>query len=486
MKTGFKISPRTIIIGVIAIVLFIGAFALVRYLTVTMRAVAGIPGVSIVDNTDATPDASANLPTPVPEAPSIDLPPTWDGASRVTILLMGVDTEVVVDKNGQVSPDRVGPARSDTMILLTIDPQSKTAGMMSIPRDLWVNIPGYGYARINTAYYNGEANKLPGGGPALAMKTVEQVIGVPVQYYAQMEFWAFTRLVEDMGKVNVFIDKKIIIDPMGPGADKIMLSAGWHKLGGVEALGYVRQRHTEGGDVDRSKRQQNLIMAVRDHVMNPANFPTLLANAPAMYNEIQSGVRTNLTFDDIMRLGMLAKDIPPENIKRGVIDYTMVKLMDMTVNGEKQSVFKPISDKIRVLRDEIFNADGAIGPLAGKVASTGDSSPSTNPADLLALAKQEGATVIVLNGSKTNGLAQRTSNYLKSQGINVISIGNAQTPTSVSLIIDHRGKVNIIQYLKDVFKLNAGAQFTTQIDAAAAADIEIIVGDDWAATSPMP
>jgi LCP family protein required for cell wall assembly len=370
------------------------------------------------------------------------------------------------------------------MILLTIDPQSKTAGMMSIPRDLWVNIPGYGYARINTAYYNGEANKLPGGGPALAMKTVEQVIGVPVQYYAQMEFWAFTRLIEDMGKVNVFIEKKITIDPMGPGADKIMLSAGWHKLGGVEALGYVRQRHTDGGDVDRSKRQQNLIMAVRDHVMNPANFPTLLANAPAMYNEIQSGVRTNLTFDDIMRLGMLAKDIPPENIKRGVIDYTMVQLVDMTVKGEKQSVFKPIADKIRVLRDEIFTANGAIGPLADKYPSSDTSGGNT--ASSLDLAKQEGATVAVYNGSKTNGLAQKTSDYLKSQGINVISIGNAPSPTSVSQVIDHSGKVYTLQYFKELFKLNAGAQFVTKVDAAAPADIEIIVGDDWAASSPMP
>lgn len=274
MKTGLKISLRYIIVGVVALALFAGMFVLARYITVTMRAVAGIPGVSIVDNSanPGTPNAP-DLPTPEPVVPEVALPPTWDGASRVTVLLMGVDTELVVDDKGQVSPDRVGPARSDTMILLTIDPQTKTAGMMSIPRDLWVNIPGFGYGRINTAYYNGEASKLPGGGPVLAMRTVEQVIGVPIQYYAQMEFWAFTRLIEDMGKVDVFVEKKIIIDPMGPGADKIMLSAGWHKLGGVEALGYVRQRHSEGGDVDRSKRQQNLIMAVRDHVMNPANFP---------------------------------------------------------------------------------------------------------------------------------------------------------------------------------------------------------------------
>jgi polyisoprenyl-teichoic acid--peptidoglycan teichoic acid transferase len=464
MKTGLKISSRMIIVGVIALVLFAGTFFLARYLTVTMRAVAA------------------------PEAPDVALPPTWDGASRVTVLLMGVDTEVVIDQNGQVSPDRVGPARSDTMILLTIDPQTKTAGMMSIPRDLWVNIPGFGYGRINTAYYNGEANKLPGGGPVMAMRTVEQVIGVPVQYYAQMEFWAFTRLIEDMGKVNVFIEKKIVIDPMGPGADKIMLSAGWHKLGGVEALGYVRQRHTDGGDVDRSKRQQNLIMAVRDHVMNPANFPTILANAPDIYNEIQSGVKTNLTFDDIMRLGMLAKDIPPENIKRGVIDYTMVQLVDLVVNGEKQNVMKPIADKIRVLRDDIFTTNGTLGPLADKYPSSdiNSSANSNSSASVLELAKQEGATVAVYNGSTVNGLAQKTADYLKSQGINVISTGNAQSPSGATQVIDHSGKVYTLQYFKELFKLNAGAQFVTKIDASAPAEVEIILADDWAQSNPMP
>ena len=473
MKTGFKISPRLIIVGVITLALFIGAFVLVRYLTVTMRAVP-LPGAPIVptDTTSGTPNASG-LPTSEPVAPAVALPPTWDGASRVTILLMGVDTELVIDPNGKVSPDRVGPARSDTMILLTIDPQSKTAGMMSIPRDLWVNIPGFNYARINTAYYNGEANKLPGGGPVLAMRTVEQVIGVPVQYYAQMEFWAFTRLIEDIGKVNVFVEKKIIIDPMGPGADKIMLSAGWHKLGGVEALGFVRQRHTDGGDVDRSKRQQAVILAVRQQVMDPANFSTILANAPAMYNDIQSGVKTNLTFDDIMRLGMLAKDISPENIKTGVIDYKMVQLVDMMVDGQKQSVMKPISDKIRVLRDEIFTASGALSPMA-------------KGTDALDLAKQEGATVAVYNGSSVAGMAQKTANYLKSLGFNVVVADTASYQPGATQVIDHRGKLYALRYFKELFKLSAGTQIVNKYDPASAADIDIVLSDDWALSNPMP
>jgi len=459
-------------VGVIALALFEGAFVLTRYLTISMRAVAGIPGVNIVgaNNTEETPEAP-DVPTTEPEAPALELPPAWDGASRITILLMGVDTEVVV-KDGKVSPDRVGPARSDTMILLTIDPQSKTAGMMSIPRDLWTSIPRYGFGKINTAYYIGEAGKLPGGGPELAMRTVERVVGVPIQYYAVMEFWAFTNLIDDIGKVDVFVPKKIIIDPMGPGADKIMLSAGWHKLGGIEALGYVRQRHTSGGDVDRSKRQQDVILAVRDKVMNPANLPTLLANTPAIYKEIQSGIRTNMTFDDIMRLGMLAREIPQENIKHGVIDYTMVILDSVIVKGQAQSIFKPIPDKIRVLRDEIFTAKGVLSPLAN----------GSN----LELAKQEAADVAIYNSSRTASLDQKTADYLKSQGINGIADGNSTLYPGATRVIIHRSRLYTVRYFKELFKLNSGIQISIKYDPNAAADIEVILADDWAKKNPIP
>jgi LCP family protein required for cell wall assembly len=470
MKNVFKNYKSQIIIGVLAFVLFAGAFVSVRYITVTMQVVQGIPGVSLTTGTDATPSAPG-LPTEAPAAPAVDLPPTWDGASRVTILLMGVDTQPQLDSNGKISPDRIGPARSDTMILLTIDPLTRTAGMLSIPRDLWVNIPGFNYAKINTAYYNGEAFKVPGGGPELAMRTVEQVIGVPVQYYAQVEFWSFTQLIDEIGKIEVNVPKKIIIDPIGPGADKIMLSAGPHMLGGVEALGYVRQRHTQDGDVDRSKRQQAVIMAVRDKVINPANFSTMLANAPAIYKDIQSGVKTNLTFDEIMRLGMLAKDIAPENIKRGVIDYTMVQLDSLVINGQAQSILKPIPDKIRELRDQIFSVNGAVSPLA-----SGDS---------LTLAKEEGATISILNGSSVNGLAERTSDYLKSLGLNVVSASNSTKPSPVTYLIGHRIKLYAQNYFKALFSLNAGAQIATRLDPLAAADIDIILGESWATSNPM-
>lgn len=474
-----KFPLRQIILIVVGLALFVGTLFFARGITISW-CISPLPGIALTgcnagnepqftqtdDNSNNNSTELPDLPTPAPPVPQVKLPPTWDGASRVTVLLLGLDT-------ADGSADRAGPARSDTMMLLTIDPQTKTAGMLSIPRDLWVNIPGFGYGRINTAYMQGDASKLPGGGPALATRTVEQVIGVPVQYYAQIEFWAFTKLIDDIGKIEVFVEKKITIDPVGAGSDKIMLHAGMHLFGGVEALAYVRQRHTDGGDVDRANRQQQVLLGIRKKVLDPANFTTLVANAPQIYADIQSGVNTNMTFDEMMRLAMLAKDIPLESIKRGVINYDMVTLQNVTVKGETQNVFKPIPDKIRELRDQIFSIGGTMIPLA-----TGT--------DALDLVKQEAPTIAVYNGTYTQGLAASTSDYLKSLGLNVVIADSATTFPGATIVIDHRGRPYTLKYFQELFRLNAAIQIQSKFDPSAAADIEIILGPDWAASNPMP
>jgi LCP family protein required for cell wall assembly len=485
MKINFKPTVPQIILTVISVVLFVGMLFGVSYLVSTW-CVTPLPGIAVNGckggASSGGPNISNNtgsgapiLPTPEAVIPPPELPPTWDGASRVNILVMGLDTEAVVDITGKINPnpDRQGPARSDTMILLTVDPQTKTAGMISIPRDLWTNIPGFGYAKINTAYYDGEASKLPGGGPALAMRTAEQVLGIPIQYYAQVEFWAFSQFIDDIGKIHVFVPKKIMIDPVGPGADDFMLGAGFHDLNGSRALAYVRNRHTADGDVDRSRRQQDVIFAIRDRILDPQNFTNLVSNAPYLYGHVQDGVNTNLTFQDMMKLGVLVKDIPQEKIKRGIIDYTMVTLGKVTVKGEEESVVKPIPDKIRELRDEIFATGGAISPLA-------------KGTDALDLVKQEGATVSILNGSSVNGLANKTGDYLKGLGINVVSTGNPNQLPGYTMVIDHRGRPYMLKYLKELFHMNAGTQIVNKYDPAAPADIEIILWDDWALKNPMP
>jgi polyisoprenyl-teichoic acid--peptidoglycan teichoic acid transferase len=142
--------PTTVQFILIGLVLAaaVGAFFFARGFVACWRltALAGMPPVSCsgpattlpVTNAQGTPvQIGAAIPTA--NAPQVALPPPWDGASRVTIMIIGLDF-------GDWSADRAGPSRSDTMLLLTIDPVSKTAGMLSVPRDMWVNIPGFGYS----------------------------------------------------------------------------------------------------------------------------------------------------------------------------------------------------------------------------------------------------------------------------------------------------------------------------------------------------
>ncbi|MGC1375975.1 MAG: LCP family protein [Anaerolineales bacterium] len=488
MKINFKPTIAQIIVSAVALALFVGVFIGVNYLISTW-CITPLPGDAVSDCKGNVPVAGPTLlpgqtpdatlaPSPTPELaiPKADLPAAWDGASRVNVLVLGLDTAVTTDANGNILPssaDRTGPPHSDTMIVLTLDPQTKTAGMISIPRDLWVSIPGFGYSRINTAYADGVGAKLPGGGPALAMKTVEQVLGVPIKYYAQIDFWAFAKFIDDIGKIHVYVPKKIIVDPIGPGNDKWMFSVDWHWMNGARALAYVRNRHTANGDVDRSQRQQDVIMAIRDRVLSPDNLPLLVTGAPAVYKDLQAGIDTNLTFDEMLKLALLAKDVPLANIKRGLIDQTMFTFGNTTLGGQAADVLKPIPDKIRELRDTIFATGGAVSPLA-------------KGANALDLAKQEGASVIVLNGTGIPGLDIKTGSYLKSLGINVINNGTASQNPAVTKVIDHTGRPYMLKYLKELFGLSSSSQITSTYDPNAPADIEIILGGDWALKNPMP
>ena len=201
-----------IIFWIAAIALTIAGFFFVRGI-VTCWTATRLPGVTPAScgtsttgvdgpvlNEQGTPVATSvveGLPPPPVEIPGMSLPEPWDGASRVNILFLGLDYRDW--EAGEGAP------RSDTMILFTVDPLSKTAGIITIPRDLWVNIPGFGYSRINTAYSSGEGNKLPGGGPGLAIKTVEQLLGVPIQYFAQVDFLAFEEAIDAMGGLYICI-----------------------------------------------------------------------------------------------------------------------------------------------------------------------------------------------------------------------------------------------------------------------------------------
>ena len=415
-----------------------------------------IQGLALSDVPTNTPNAlgtiEPNMPLQMPGGPT---PQPWDGASRVTILVMGLDY-------GDWSADREGPSRTDTMILLTIDPLTRSAGMLNIPRDLWVEIPGFDYGKINTAYFLGEANKMPGGGPGLAVKTVEQFLGVPINFYAQVEFRAFERFIDDIGGVEIDVPAEIEVDPIGP-HNTVILKPGKQVLDGKTALAYARNRYTEGGDFDRAQRQQQVVLAIRDKILTLNMLPTLIQKAPILYQEVASGVNTNMTLQQAIQLAWLVQQIPMENIKKGVISPPEQVTFDKSPDG--LDILIPVPDKIRLLRDDIFTSTGPVSPAA----ATGD------PKKLM---EAENARISVLNGTYTAGLAANTMEYLKLQGINVAETGNAQELYEATTIIDYTGKPYTVQYLMQLMKVQP-THFYNSYDPNSQVDIVILLGNDW-------
>jgi hypothetical protein len=313
------------------------------------------------------------------------------------------------------------------------------------------------------------------------MQTVEGLLGVPIQYYAQIDFNAFVRVIDEMGGLDMHIREEIIVDPLGPGNTRT-LYPGVQTLDGATVLAYARNRHTEGGDFDRANRQQEVILAVRDQVLTFNMLPTLVAKAPALYKEVQSGVRTNMTLQQVVQLAILMQSIPSANIKRGVIGPPNQITYDTSPDG--QSIEIPVPDQIRLLRDEIFASGGPVGPAAAEAAVQAEN-PTAVPGDPVELAKQENARIVVQNGSSSEGLATRTAEYLRGQGLNVIGESNADQAYSQSTIIDYSGKPYTARYLVQLLGVDA-SRVVSRFDPQAQVDIEVILGSTFADSNPLP
>jgi LCP family protein required for cell wall assembly len=458
--------PALLKVGIISLLVIAAIFA--AYVAYTKAYdfflsfnVAKIPGLAIQAAATTAPSIDGTAaPTPIPSTSSDPVPVPWDGASRVTVLVMGLDY-----RDWEAGD---GPPRTDTMILLTIDPLTKTAGMLNIPRDLWVNIPGFEYGRINTAYPLGIAYNVPGGGPQQAMDTVESLVGVPIDYYAIIDFGAFEKFIDELGGINVTVYSDISVDPIGK-ANTVDLKPGNYLLNGPTALAYARARHTEGGDFDRAQRQQQVILAIRDRIveLGPAQ---VAARVPALYNELTAGIHTNLSLNDALKLGWLAMEIPMDNVKRGAIAPPNAVSFAQSPDGT-QDILVPVPDQIRLIRDQVF-------------ASSNMASPGLTSGDAGANMKAEGASIVVANGTYTEGLAQKTQTYLQSQGANVVGTQNNEY-TTYTQIIDYTGNPYTDKYLVDLMKISPN-NISLQYDPTSKVDVLVILGDDWAGSNPMP
>lgn len=378
---------------------------------------------------------------------------------RVTVLVMGIDER----------QSEQGPWRTDTMMVLTIDPTNNTAGMLSIPRDAWVEIPDYDglYATINTAHFKGDADNYPGGGgPTLAMKTVRYNFGIPVNYYVTVNFNAFITLIDYLGCVPISVPETIN-DPFypeadGPGYDPFYVEAGEHCMDAATLLKYARTRATYGGDFDRANRQQAVIRAIRAHILSTDQLTTLLRQSPQIYDELKDDIRTNLSLTQMIDLARLAARVPEENICSAVISAEYVD--ELVTLPDSRQVILLDRPKVRGLVHDIFTGTGRCTP--GLQA-------------LQAQATAENATVSIINGTAREGLATQTKDRLAGLGVNVASVGNAdRTDYQTTIIYVLTGKVNTAQLIARLLGLPDSAIVETS-DPNIPYDIHIILGADY-------
>lgn len=367
-----------------------------------------------------------------------------EGDGRINILLLGIG-----------GPGHEGPYLSDTMMVMSLDPQTKDVAMLSIPRDMWVPIPGYGSAKINAADAYGEAYHYPGGGGALAKTTVSKVFDIPIHYYIRVDFGAFKQSVDAVGGVDVNVDKALYDDlypdDRGGYTKPLSVSVGMQHMNGDLALKFARSRETTS-DFDRAHRQQLVLLALKQKALtvgtlsNPAKLSGLI-------DSVGDHVKTDLQPNEIKKLAEIAKDIDSNKVTQKVLDTSPDGLL---VNGNIGGGYVELPktgnfDAIRAFVHSFF-VDNYI--------------------------KSENARVEVQNGTTRNGLAATVGDMLKAYNYNVTKTATAPNQNyPATIIYDYTGgkKPYTVHYLENRFHVKVQKATPTADDQ----DIKIILGADY-------
>ncbi len=241
---------------------------------------------------------------------------TAGSEGRINLLLLGIDR-----RGGE------GWAyRTDTIMVVTLDPRNRAAGILSIPRDLQLAIPGHGQDRINTANVYGSRGGDPDGGPALLGATIESNFGIPIDGYLMVDFSAFERIVDTLGGIDVDVPK-VLHDtrypdprPGDPYAFKtIHFEPGLQHMDGSRALVYARSRMSTS-DFDRAKRQQLVLLAIRKKALSVSAIPRW----PKLAATVIDSVRSDLNPGELLSLAILAARLDTSNLKQAVLEQPLV------------------------------------------------------------------------------------------------------------------------------------------------------------------
>jgi LCP family protein required for cell wall assembly len=454
----------------------VGSYGFARQIAVDLAdSGVAVAGAGFDAFLESQPTATPTIapPTETPRPGETPLPPTatatvgptptldplagyqWDDPRRLNVLVTGIDQRAGETDAGY---------RTDTMIVVSIDPVRKTVGMLSIPRDLWVDIPGYVPARINTANDLGDRGGYPGGGPALAARTVTETLGINIDRYLRVNFDVFTEVVNLVAPNGVEVCPAEAIDDdhypdAGYGTIVVHFDAGCQKLDAERLLQYARTRATEGSDFDRAQRQQEVIKALRDEVLNAGGIVNFIGQIPALWDSLSGAYVTDLTLEEIIALGALASEIPRENIQSGVINHLYT---DMATTAQGEQVLIPRYDAIRSLMDDVFN-------------------PRVNVSlsELRERAAAENAEIVVYNNTDIPGLAGQTRDWLNGQGLSITSQpGNVPEPGNTPTVIrDYTGRLWTARYLAALLGLPAD-RIQPGNDGLTSADVMIVAGSD--------
>lgn len=415
-----------------------------------------------------TPQAQtvADRPAEPGERPSAPQPsvvmPRIEDKQRVNILVMGIDQR----------PGQSAATRTDTMMLASINPKDMSVSILSIPRDLWLPIPhpNHDKDRINTAHLWGEVENYPGGGPALAMQTVEYNFGVPVHYYVRLNFTGFERMIDYIGGIDVEVPQTID-DYKYPTADygttHLHIDAGVNHFGGEMALKYARTRKGTGdGDFSRMGRQQQVILAIRDKVLSLKNLPQLVLHAPNLLREMGDSIDTNMPVEEMIVLAEWAQKVDRESIRMATIDRDLTSDWQ-TPNGDMVLLYD--RSKARPVIDALFSD-------ATPEALVTEASPVQKIA-------AEHARVAIYNGSTVDGLAGRTRSFLEMQSIEAFVTELPDRPRYEHTTIQVYGEKPettqwLIGWLVEMGVPNPVVEHNT---ASTDADLAILIGRDFPA-----
>lgn len=404
-------------------------------------------GTEVAPMVDAPPVAGA---APVQVAAEAVVAP--EPVQLLSILLLGTDER----------PDEYGPTRTDTMILLTVNPETGAMGMLSLPRDLWVPIPGLGVTtKINTAYMLGELQNYPGGGAQLAKDTVSSFVGRPVDYFVRVNFDGFREIIDLIGGVTVEVPNTIHDEEYPTpdyGVETFHLDVGTHHLDGETALKYARTRHNDG-DYSRARRQQDIIRAVAQQVLNAGMIPQLLAKAPQLLATMQSSIETDIPVAVGIEMAQGFQDRTGGDVQQLVLDN---RYGEETFSSEGAWILLPDRTRVRTALNAFFAAIEAPGG-----------------AQQIALADPKAVRIEILNGTTSPGAAARTAQLLQQQGWQVASIGDAdRSDYAQSIVINYGVADAVAAAVSTDLKLVPAQAQINGLAASAPIDIRIVVGRD--------